>query len=74
MQGGCKVYMDSYVTSNGSCFMATWIVFNNYLLEVGLTQNRWEPIALRMLTTAELFYFVMREDPLEWTFIEIAFG
>ena len=39
MQDGCKVYMDSYMTSNGSCFMVTWIIFKNHLLKVGLTQN-----------------------------------
>jgi hypothetical protein len=33
---GCKVDMDSYVASDGSCFMVTWIHF----LEVGLRQNR----------------------------------
>ena len=27
MQDGCKVYMHSYMTSNGSCFMVTWTVF-----------------------------------------------
>jgi hypothetical protein len=27
MQDGCKVYMDSYMASNGSCFMVTWIIF-----------------------------------------------
>ena len=26
MQDGCKVYMDSYVASSGSCFMVAWIV------------------------------------------------
>ena len=26
MQNGCKVYMDSYMTSNGSCFMVTWTI------------------------------------------------
>ena len=35
MQDGCKVYMDSYMASNGSCFMVTWIIFKNHLLEVG---------------------------------------
>ena len=37
MHDGCKVYMDSYMISNGSCFMVTWIIFKNHLLEVGLT-------------------------------------
>ena len=32
MQDGCKAYMDSYMASNGSCFMVTWNIFN---LEVG---------------------------------------
>ena len=40
MQDGYKVYMDSYMTSNGSCFMVIWIIFKNHLLKVGLTQNR----------------------------------
>ena len=34
-----KVYMGSYMASNGSWFMVTWILFKNRLLEVGLTQN-----------------------------------
>ena len=34
-----KSYMDSYMASNGSCFMVTWTIFKNHLLEVGLTQN-----------------------------------
>ena len=25
MQDGCKIYMDSYMASNGSCFVAMWI-------------------------------------------------
>ena len=39
-QDGCEVYMDSYVASNGSCFMVIWTISINRLLEVGLTQNR----------------------------------
>ena len=27
MQNGCKVYMDSYMALNGSCFMITWNTF-----------------------------------------------
>jgi hypothetical protein len=34
MQDGCKVYVDSYVASNGSSFMVTWIILKNHLLEV----------------------------------------
>jgi len=64
MQDGCQVYMDSYMASNGSCFMVTWTISKNHLLEVGLTWN-WETMALRMLTTVDLFYFIMCEDPRE---------
>jgi hypothetical protein len=64
MQDGCKVYMDSYMASNGSCFMVTWTLFKNHLLEVGLTQNR-ETMALQTLTTVGLFYFIMCDDPRE---------
>ena len=46
MQDGCKVSMDSYMASNGSYFMVTWIVFKNYFLEIGLTQNQ-ETMALQ---------------------------
>ena len=35
-----KVYMDSYMALNGSCFMLTWTIFKNRLLEIGLTQNQ----------------------------------
>ena len=63
LQDGCEVYVDSYMASNGSCFMVTWIVYENRILEVGLTQNR-ETKALR--TSQQLI------DSLE--FIEIAFG
>ena len=62
MQDGCKVYMDSYVALNGSCFIVTWSTFKNHLLEVGLKQNR-EIMALQMFTTVDLFYFIMCENP-----------
>ena len=61
MQDGCKVYMDSYMTLNESCFIITWTIFQNHLLEVGLTQNR-EIMTLRMLTTVDFFYLIMGED------------
>ena len=64
MQDGCKVYMDSYMASNGSCSMVTWIVLKHHLLEVGLTQNR-ETMTLQTLTTVDLFYFIMFENPHE---------
>ena len=55
--------MDSYMVSNGSNFLATWIIFKNHFLEVGWMQNK-ETMALRtLLTTVDLFYFIMVEDP-----------
>jgi hypothetical protein len=56
MQDGWKVYINSYMASNGSCFTVTWTISKNHLLEVGLTQN-WETMALRTLTTVDLFYW-----------------
>jgi hypothetical protein len=44
--------------------MITSIIFKNHLLEVDLTQN-WETTALQMLTTIDLSYFIMYEDPHE---------
>ena len=41
--------------------MVTWIVSQNHLLEVDLTQNQ-ETMALRMLIIVDLFYFIMCED------------
>ena len=38
--------------------------FQIHLLEVGLTQN-WETMALRTLTTVDLFYLIMCEGPRE---------
>ena len=62
MQDGCKVYMDSYMASTGSRFMVTWTIFENHLLQVGLTQNR-ETMGFQTLTTIDLFYSIMYEDP-----------
>ena len=45
MQGGCKVYVDFYMASNGSCVMVACTFSKTYLLEVGITQN-WETMAL----------------------------
>jgi hypothetical protein len=63
MQDGCKVYMDSYLALNGSCFMVSCIIFKNHLLEVGLTQNQ-ETMALQTLTTVDLFDSIMCEAPI----------
>ena len=40
--------------------MVTWTIVKNHLLEVSQTQNQ-ETMALRMLTTVDLFYFIMWE-------------
>jgi hypothetical protein len=66
MQDGCKIYMDSYLASNGSCFMVTWTIFKNHLLEVDLTQNQ-ETKTLLTLTNRRfiLFYHVWRPTWLE---------
>ena len=73
MQDGCKVYMESYIASNGSCFMVTWTLVKNGLLEAGLTINS-ETVALQTLTTVGLFSYIKCEDPHDYTFIEIAFS
>ena len=64
MQDGCKVYMDFYMALNTLCFMVTWTIFKNHVLEEGLTQNQ-ETMAFQMLTTIDLFYFITCEDPRE---------
>jgi hypothetical protein len=56
MQDGCKVYMDSYMTLNGSCFMVISIISKYHLLEVGLTRDH-ETMALQTLITVDLVYF-----------------
>ena len=59
---GCKIYMNSYMGSNGSCSMVTWTIFKSHLLEVGLTQN-WEIMVLRTLITIHLIHSIMCEHP-----------
>jgi hypothetical protein len=73
MQDGCEVYMDSYMASNGPCFMITWIILKIHLVEVGLIQNR-KTMALWKLITIDLFYFIICENPHEYKLIEKAFG
>ena len=73
MQDGGKVYMNFYMASNGSCFMVTWTIFKYHLLEAGLTPNR-ETMALRTLTTIDLFNFIRCEDLHEEKLVEITFG
>ena len=50
------------MASNGPRFMVTWTIFKNHLLELGLTQNR-ETVTIWNLTTINLLYFIMCEDP-----------
>ena len=40
MQDGCKVFVDSYMASHGSCCTVTWTIFKNHLLEVGRTHTQ----------------------------------
>ena len=61
MHDGCKVYMDSYMATNESCFIIPWIIFKNCLLDMGLTQI-WETIALWNLTNIDFLSFIMCED------------
>jgi hypothetical protein len=56
MQDGCKVYLGSYMASNGSHFMVTWIIFKYHLLEVSLTQNRETWHSKR---SSPLIYFIL---------------
>ena len=49
------------MASNGLCFMVTWTIFKNHLMEVGRTLNR-ETMALETLTTVDLLYFIMCEN------------
>ena len=44
--------------------MVIWTISKNHLLEVDVTHNR-ETMALMMLTSVGLSYFIMREDPHE---------
>jgi hypothetical protein len=57
------------MTLNASFLMVTWTTFENHLLEVGLAQN-WETMAFRMLSTVDLFYFIMREDLHKYHLVE----
>jgi hypothetical protein len=51
-----STWLYSYMASYGSCFMVTWIISKNCLLEVGLTPKR-ETKALWTLTSIGLLYF-----------------
>ena len=64
MEDGCKVYMDSYMASNGSRFHGHMDYFQEPPLGGSPDTNR-ETMALRTLTTVGLFYFITCEDPHE---------
>ena len=54
--------------------MVTRTIFKNHFLEVGLTRNHRETVALQMLTTVDLFYCITCEDLHEEKFIKITVG
>jgi hypothetical protein len=68
MQDGSKVHMDSYMASNGSCFMVTWTIFKTPLGGRSNTKpgdhgtlnfhNSWFFIFF-------IFFIIMCEDPHE---------
>ena len=60
MQDGCKVYVESYVASTGSCVMVTWNIFINNLSEVGLTQKAGDhnTLTISHICSFVLFYHV----------------
>ena len=74
MQDGCNVYMDSYMASNGSCFMVTWTIFKNRLLQVGRPNTKPGDHGTPNAHNLDILYFIMREDLHEHKFTEIAFG
>ena len=57
IQDGCEVYMECYMASNGSCFMMTWTIFKNHLLEEARLTRNQDTMAVRTFTTVGLFYF-----------------
>ena len=77
MQDDCRVYMDSYTASNGSCFMVTWTMSYSQKPPLGGRPNT-KPLGDHGTSSAHkpigLFYFIMCEDPHEEEFIEIAFS
>ena len=65
MQDGCKVYMDSYVASNGSCFMVTYLDLFSKTTLGGRPNIKVGDHGTPLLTTIGLFYFIMCENPHE---------
>jgi len=71
---GCKLYMDSYMASKGSCFMVNRIILKNHLLEVGLEQHRetWHSKCLHMLICIILSCMRthMNKNSMNWHLVE----
>ena len=65
--------MDSYMASNGPCFMASWTIFKNRLLEVGLPQTE---ISWHSKTSQPFTYHTLScvRTPHEHRFIEMTLG
>ena len=61
MQDGFKVYMDSYMALNGSCFVATWTIFQNPLLG-GRPNTKPGDRGTSNAHNLGLFYFITSED------------
>ena len=76
MQDGCKVYMDFYMALNGSYLIhVTWTIFKKPPLGGRPnTKPDRKTLKLQTLTTIDLLYFNMCEDPREWKLIETTFG
>ena len=66
--------MDSYMASNGSCFMVTWAIFKNHLLDVGLnikpgdhdspnTQKCWFILFLSWGASVEALLILLQIEP-----------
>ena len=67
---GCQVYMDSYMASNGSCFMVTWTNLKNHLLEVGLTWDRETMAQPLIYSTLSCARICMNRNSLKWHLVE----
>ena len=74
MQGGCGVYMDSYMVSNGLCFIITWIVFKNHLWEVGLPPKTGRSWHTKPHNHWFIKFWSYGRTLLEWKLFGIAFG
>ena len=65
MQDGYKVYMHSYMASNGSCVHGHLDDFQKPVFERSRPNKYQKTMALQNLTTIELLYFIMCEDLVE---------